>query len=80
MDKITKFLRKLGDKELDSVLDLLSKIKSGDTHDLHIKKLKGFKNIFRLRSGDIRILYRDDDRGGYDIIDISRRNESTYKF
>ena len=80
MDKIIKFLKKLTSKELDIVLDLLEKVKKREIAGLNIKKLKGYENIFRVRKGSIRILYRIDSHGNYHIIDIERRNEQTYKF
>ena len=63
MDKLKKFLQKLTSKELAIVLDLLQKIKKGNFIGLSVKKLKGYTSAFRVRAGDIRVIYRVDDKG-----------------
>jgi mRNA-degrading endonuclease RelE of RelBE toxin-antitoxin system len=78
MDKIEKELKKLNDKERDLVRDILSKLASGRLTGLDLKKLKGKEDIFRIRKGSIRIIYRVADEKIF-ILAIERRKESTYK-
>ena len=80
MDKISKFLNKLSQKELTDVKDVLEKIKKGETANLDIKKLKGADNFFRIRKGDIRIIYRINEKEEIILLNIERKNDNTYKF
>ena len=80
MDKISKFLNKLSQKELTDVKDVLEKIKKGETANLDIKKLKGADNFFRVRKGDIRIIYRINEKEEIILLNIERKNDNTYKF
>ena len=79
MDKIEKALRKISAKERLQVKRILKKLNSGELKGLDIKKLKSRDDIFRVRSGNIRILYRFYS-GSIFILSIDRRSENTYKF
>ena len=79
MDKITKALQKLSDKERQKIKLVLSKLLAGDTNGLDIKKLKDRSDIFRVRVGDLRIIYRTDLKEKIVVLAIARRNEKTYK-
>lgn len=78
MDKISKALKFLSDKEREAVKSLLIKIKRKDFRFLDVKKLKGREDIFRIRKGKIRIIYRINTGGVY-ILTIERRSDKTYK-
>lgn len=80
MDKITKALLKLSEPEKQAVKKLLIKLKSEDFSDLDLKKLKGFNDIYRVRKGKMRIIYRQDDSGAVFILKLERRNDNTYNF
>ncbi len=77
MDKIKKFLKKLSKKELQKVLKILDLIESGNTDRLDIKRLTGHKNIFRVRVGDIRIIFIQS-KIDYRLISIGRSSDTTY--
>lgn len=79
MDKITKALQKLSDKERQKIKLVLSKLLAEDTNGLDIKKLKDRSDIFRVRVGDLRIIYRTDLKEKIVVLAIARRNEKTYK-
>jgi mRNA-degrading endonuclease RelE of RelBE toxin-antitoxin system len=79
MDKITKALQKLSDKERQKVKLVLSKLLAGQEIGLDIKKLKDRDDIFRVRVRDLRIIYRIDPKEKIVILAIARRNEKTYK-
>ena len=72
-------MQKLTAKEREWVRQLLLKLQSGQTAGLDIKKLKGRDDIFRVRKGKIRIIYRSDEGGRLFVLLIERRNETTYK-
>ena len=78
MDQIQKALAKLSEKERKKIKQALEKLFSDDVKGLNIKKLKDRSDIFRLRVGDLRIIYRANENK-ISILAISRRNENTYK-
>lgn len=78
MDRNQKFLKRLDSKEFVIVEKILRRILVRDTSNLNIKKLSGYRDIYRVRTGDIRIIFLDT--GNYtEVLEISRRNEQTYK-
>ncbi len=77
MDPIEKALKKLTSKEREHIKAILAKLISNKTQGLDIKKLKGRDDIFRVRKGDIRIVYRKKQDELF-ILLIERRNEATY--
>lgn len=79
MDKISKVLKKLTEKERKAIKSVLNKIKADNLENLDIKKLKKRGDIYRVRSGDIRIIFRRLDNKKISVLTVSRRNESTYK-
>lgn len=79
MDKIEKALRKLSAKEKEIVKDILDKLKKNNFLGFNIQKLRGHEDIFRIKKGSIRIIYRKIAAGGIFILTIERRSEKTYK-
>ena len=79
MDKITKLLQKLSDKERQKVKTVLTKLLAGETSSLDIKELKDRSDIFRVRIGDLRIIYRTDSKEKIVVLTIARRNEEIYR-
>ena len=79
VDKITKELKKYSPKEKRWVDFILQKIKRGDFSNSEIKKLKGRQDIYRVRKGSVRIIYRNYN-GKMSLIIIERRSDNTYKF
>jgi mRNA-degrading endonuclease RelE of RelBE toxin-antitoxin system len=77
MDAIAKALKKLTAEERTRIKDVFIRLQSGKTSGLDVKKLKGRNDIFRVRKGDIRIIYRKVGRNIF-ILAIERRNEKTY--
>lgn len=78
MDRNKKFLKKLSDKEFSLVQKTLEKIQSRNISKLDIKKLTGYKDVYRVRVGNIRIIFLDTPKE-IQILEIARRNEKTYK-
>jgi len=77
-DKIKKILAKLTKQERDLVQLLIMRVKLDDTLGLDIKQLKGHKDLYRVRKGRIRIVYRKN-ADAFLIVKIDRRSENTYK-
>ena len=80
MDKISKALKKFSVKEQENVKEILLKLKNNSLDGFDIKKLKGHSNIFRIRKGEIRIIYKIDKNDDMVILVIERRTDNTYKF
>ena len=78
MDKIAKAIGKLSTNEKIWVKEILSQLRRKAFQGLDVKKLKGREDIFRVRKGDIRILYQTKE-GQVFVLSIERRNEKTYK-
>lgn len=77
MDRNQKFLRRLNSKEFVLVEKILQKILVRDTSNLDIKKLSGYRDVYRVRTGHIRIIFIDT--GNYtEVLEISRKDEKTY--
>ncbi len=78
VDKIEKALKKLTEKERKAAKSILIKIQKEKTGDLDIKKLKGRNDIFRVRKGRIRIVFRKNNEN-ISILFIERRSDKTYR-
>jgi mRNA-degrading endonuclease RelE of RelBE toxin-antitoxin system len=77
VDKIAKELKKYSPQEKNWVNFILRKIKQGDFTNLEVRKLKGKDDIYRIRKGDIRIIYKINS-GKIWLIAIERRSDNTY--
>ncbi len=78
VDKIEKALKKLTEKERKVLKSILTNIQKEKTRGLDIKKLKGRDDIFRVRKGRIRIIFRKKSEN-ISILSIERRSGKTYK-
>jgi mRNA-degrading endonuclease RelE of RelBE toxin-antitoxin system len=79
MDKIVKALRKLSSKEKEAIRIIILKIKSNFFSGLDLKKLKNCDDIFRVRKGDLRIIFKRQADGQCFILAVERRTDITYK-
>lgn len=78
MDKISKFLLKLSAKEFQIAEETIEQILSGDIEALQVKKLKGTTHVFRVRKGEVRIIFLRKN-GIVRILEVDRRSEGTYR-
>jgi len=78
MDRVNKLIRKLSEKERVKVIRAIELILVGDIARLDVKKLKGEKNIFRVRVRDLRIIFAYE-KNLPRIISVDRRNDTTYR-
>jgi len=77
-DKISKELAKYTAKERKLVKDILIQLRNGNTKGLNITKLKGHADIFRLKKGRLRIIYKQNN-AAIKILAIEKRSEKTYR-
>ncbi len=78
-DKIKKFLSRLSRREFELIEALLLDIRNNQLDNLDVKPLKGHKNIFRVRKGQIRLIFSKNNSGEVKILSISRRDDQTYR-
>lgn len=77
MDKIKKFLLKLTKDERGLIKEILENVLILNLQSYDKKPLKGHKGFFRLRKGDVRIVFAKEKNRGV-IIDIDYR-KNIYK-
>lgn len=78
MDKLEKFLSRLKEAERERLETAIRKILNSDLTGLDIKRLKGKKQLYRVRLGDLRIIF-SRKAGRVMIHEASRRSEKTYR-
>ena len=79
MENLDKRLRKFSPKERVEIEHLVERILERDLAGLNCKKLKGLRNLFRVRKGRIRIIFELIGNREPNIMTIERRNEDTHK-
>ncbi|MEK9130483.1 MAG: hypothetical protein AAB526_03775 [Patescibacteria group bacterium] len=79
MNKIAKALQKLSLKERKLIKNILLKIKADSLSGFDLKKLKNCDNIFRVRKGKLRIIFKKEVSGQCFILTVERRSDKTYK-
>ena len=77
MDKIQKALKKLRPKERQAVKMILQKLTNLNFSGLDLQKLKGRNDLYRVRKGSMRMIYRVAG-GKIFILAIERRSDTTY--
>jgi mRNA-degrading endonuclease RelE of RelBE toxin-antitoxin system len=79
MDRITKFYKKLNKVEREKIRTILLKLLKNEISELKFKKLKGYDDVYTLRSGKIRIICKKEDEK-YFPIDVDFRKNVYKKF
>ena len=77
--KTVKFFKKLSKKEAKRVLKVLNSARKGNLEGFDVKKLKGHKNLFRVRVGSIRIIFEKISSNEYRLVYLGRRGDSDYE-
>jgi len=77
MNKLDKFLYRLDKKTRTVIEKIITLIVLGDFSILDIKKLKGSKNMYRVRVRKIRVIF-EQTKNSNKIKDISYRDDNTY--
>ena len=83
MDLVSKFLKKLDCKKRQEIEALLFQIKQKEFSHLDIKKIKGADNVFRVRKGNMRIIFsvkkgRLPKDPEVSVVSIDFRSDTTY--
>lgn len=77
VDRLTKFLRKRDRKTALLLVGILEQMASGNLSAMEVKKLKGKKNIFRIRKGRIRIIFEKRADKIF-VLKVDYRDDRTY--
>jgi len=78
MKKLEKSLKRLSPKETKAVEKVVERLTKGEWMGLDVVKLKGTTDIFRVRVGRLRVIFRQHAKE-VDILVIERRSEKTYR-
>lgn len=78
MDRISKFLQKRTAKERQAILAVVELLAFNELEHLDIKKLAGFKDRFRVRVGNFRIIFEKQKNENI-VLKIDKRDEQTYR-
>lgn len=79
MDKIDKALLKLPSKQRQKLIQAFNLVIMGKIEGLKIKKLKGHADLYRLRIGDTRLIYRHVSGQKPTVMHIGKRDDQTYR-
>jgi len=74
MEKTLKFLKKLNQKRRKQLLQAFLDIHDWDLDHLDVKKLQGKKNLFRVRVGKLRIIFKKQENKGV-ILEVGSRGD-----
>lgn len=73
-DRISKFIASLSPKIREQLKHKLVDLRKSPFNTAGVKKMQGWgENVYRLRMGKIRIIYKVDINGEIEIIDIDYR-------
>ena len=78
MQRIERFLGRLDRKRRARVGEIVARIVADDLSSLDVKKLKGSRPLYRVRVGDIRIIF-EKGKSGSAVLAIEWRSDTTYK-
>jgi mRNA interferase RelE/StbE len=79
VDKITKAINKLSDKDRKKIKQILAKVKQREFESFDIKKLKGYVNIYRVRVGIYRIIFQIKSDNTIKVLELGKRDDRRYK-
>lgn len=74
MEKYLKLIRKLQPEKRKLIIDLWQKILVNDLKDVSFKKLQGFEDLYSIRKGKIRLVFKKTSQGNL-LIDINCRSK-----
>ena len=76
-DRIEKALMVLESKQRRQLEEIVERIKQGRVAGLDIRKLRGREDVYRVRKGNIRIIFQKCADQIY-VLAVERRSDTTY--
>jgi mRNA-degrading endonuclease RelE of RelBE toxin-antitoxin system len=77
-DSVSKFLKLLSKKDKMMLIEIIENILQNNIDTYDLKRLVGVKDIYRIRKGKYRIIFKKTSDTTH-ILEIERRSESTYR-
>lgn len=77
VDKIDKSIAQLSAKEQRLLKNVLEQVRQGNLSHLDVKKLKGYTDVYRVRKGNMRIIFQKKEKS-VSILSVERRSDTTY--
>ena len=78
MGKLDREIKKLSPQEYAVFSEILEQIKKRDRSLLDIKKLKGYKKVYRVRKGNLRVIFMENGNN-INLLAVRNRSEKTYR-
>ena len=79
VDKISKALNKLSEKDRKKIKQILLKIESHDFEHFDMKKLKSYDSIYRIRTGVYRIIFQIKNDDSIKVLEVGKKSDDIYK-
>lgn len=79
MNKWFKYIKRLRKDEQIRLLEIIGLIMENQIEFLDIKKLSGYKNLYRVRIGRYRIIFKKSWKRNQ-IIKVDEKGDTTYNF
>ena len=79
MNHLEKALARFAPEDRLLMRAVFVRIRADDLLHLDVRKLKGYRNLYRVRLGECRIIFERTDAGENEIVVLTRRNENTYR-
>ncbi|MFA5074789.1 MAG: type II toxin-antitoxin system RelE/ParE family toxin [Candidatus Babeliales bacterium] len=79
LNTLRKSLFKLPKKDQSKILEKLESLENNEQDLLDIKKLKNFKTLYKIRSGDYRIIYNKNDNKKEFVVTLICHRKEVYK-
>ena len=78
MDKVQKALAKLPKQHREIFDALMVKLMARDFLGLNLARMKGFKDVYRVKHGRFRVIFRMNGQGLF-VLEVGLRSEKTYR-
>ncbi|MBT3864650.1 type II toxin-antitoxin system RelE/ParE family toxin [Candidatus Peregrinibacteria bacterium] len=77
MDRYERLIRKISKRDYLMLLAAMKKVLAGDLSDEEVKKLKGFRDLYRIRRKKYRVVFRKSRLGKNvnDLVAVGFRNQ-----
>jgi mRNA-degrading endonuclease RelE of RelBE toxin-antitoxin system len=78
MDKIQKALAKLPKQHREIFYALMVKLMARDFLGLNVAKIKGYKEVYRIKHGRLRVVFKMSQQE-LSVLEVGLRSEKTYR-
>ncbi len=79
VDRIKKVLKKLEEKQRRKLTEIIERIVNNTIDGLDVRKLAGRNDVFRVRVGQHRIIFKHLTDHTNQILILEKRSDTTYR-